>query len=44
MAAVYVSNIVINQRWIFLKFLICYASNDSVDLTNYALTAQMRKQ
>ena len=44
MAAVYVSNIVINQGADFSQvFNLADSSNDSVDLTNYALTAQMRK-
>jgi hypothetical protein len=44
MAAVYVSNIVINQGAYFSQvFNLADSSNDSVDLTNYALTAQMRK-
>ena len=44
MAAVYVSNIVINQGADFSQvFNLADASNDSVDLSNYVLTAQMRK-
>ena len=44
MAAVYVSNIVINQGADFSQvFNLADSSNDSIDLTNYSFTAQMRK-
>tara|TARA_S200002703_G_scaffold145129_1_gene139298 strand:- start:3821 stop:4165 length:345 start_codon:yes stop_codon:yes gene_type:complete len=44
MAAVYVSNIVINQGVDFSQvFNLADSSNDSIDLTDYVLTAQMRK-
>jgi len=44
MAAVYVSNIVINQGADFSQvFNLADPSNDSIDLTNYSFTAQMRK-
>lgn len=44
MAAVYVSNIVINQGTDFSQvFNLSNASNDKFDLTNFALAAQIRK-
>ena len=44
MAAVYVSNIVINQGADFSQvFNLSDASNDKFDLTNFVLSAQMRK-
>ena len=44
MAAVYVSNIVINQGADFSQvFNLADPSNDSIDLTDYVFTAQMRK-
>lgn len=44
MAAVYVSNIVINQGTDFSQvFNLADASNDQIDLTGFSLSAQMRK-
>jgi len=44
MAAVYVSNIVINQGSDFSQvFNLADPSNESIDLTDYVFTAQMRK-
>ena len=44
MAAVYVSNIVINQGTDFSQvFNLADASNDKFDLTGFVLSAQMRK-
>ena len=44
MAAVYVSNIIINQGADFSQvFNLANSSNDSFDLTNFSLSAQMRK-
>jgi len=44
MAAVYVSNIVINQGTDFSQvFNLANSSNESLDLTDHVLTSQMRK-
>jgi len=44
MAAVYVSNIVINQGADFSQiFNLADSSNDKIDLTDFTLSAQMRK-